>query len=48
MIEIKYSGDTWECWIDGSLWDWHDDLASLLSKIGRNAEEIKEDIYSSM
>ena len=44
MIEIKRGNDTWECWVDGRLWEWNDDLQVLFKKLASQAEAIEEDI----
>ena len=44
MIEINNSNGTWECWIGGRLWEWNDDLETLLKTLSRQSEQIEEDI----
>lgn len=44
MIEISRRHDTWECYVDGRLWEWNDDLQTLLKLIAKQGEAIEEDI----
>lgn len=44
MIEINRNNDTWECWISGRLYDWNDDLQTLLKDLAKKAEAIEEEI----
>lgn len=44
MIEIIRGNDTLECWIDGRLWEWNDNLQALLKRLASQAEAIEEDI----
>ena len=44
MIEINNHNGTWECWIGGRIYDWNDDLQTLLKKLANQAEEIETEI----
>lgn len=44
MIEINNHNGTWECWIGGRIYEWNDDLETLLRILARKAEEIEEEI----